>query len=183
MPNQTFKYFGVYALILASTYIIYLTRKYRGGKTMTISSHAASDTTARVQLAVVVPLHTLLLGSFLYYWFSPTFHLTHIFDSFVIFMALSELLIGWIPDVPGKLQRIHHYAAFSVGGFGLLISLLIAVSSHIAPGVRVAFAVYLLASAVGILCFFRLDSIRKHVLIYQIALYWLFFILLLVAAY
>lgn len=183
LPNPTLHYFGLIGLLFAALAIGFILYKWRSDKSMTLSLHAATNSQALIFFGVAATITALFLYPFLWWWFMPTLQLPSLFGWCVGIAAICHLLLGWVPDKPGKLSQIHNVIAFIAGAMIIPFTIMIAFSTAISPILKYASLIYLALSIVFIGLYFFVRSIRKHSLIYQMIFYWGFFVIVLAAAY
>jgi hypothetical protein len=183
MPDQHFKYLGLYSVLLGTLFVMYVLAKYRGDKSMTISLHVASHSSARLLFGLTATLAAILFYPFLWQWFVPTFHLPELFYWCVVIPGICQVLLGWVPDIPGLLNRVHNTAAFLAGACVFPMVIMITRDHVIPVGMRIASLIYLTLALVGVYFYFFVQNMRQYSLIYQIGFYWGFFLLILATAY
>jgi hypothetical protein len=183
LPNESLRYFGLYGLLLGTLAIILILYKWRGDKSMTLSLHAASHPGAYLTMGIAATITAIFIYPFFFWWFAPVLQLPALFNWCMGIAGICQILIGWIPDKPGRLSRIHNILAFIAGAMIIPITILIALSPVIPELLRYFSFVYLGLSLLFIFLYFFKHSIRKHSLIYQMIFYWGFFVIILSAAY
>ncbi len=183
LPNNTFHYFGLIGLLFAALAIGFILYKWRGDKSMTLSLHAAAEPQALIFFGVAATITALFFYPFLWWCFMPALQLPSLFGWCVGIAAVCHLLLGWIPDKPGKLSRIHNMVAFIAGATIIPFTIMIALSPVISPILKYASLAYLILSIIFISLYFFVRSVRRHSLIYQMIFYWGFFAIILTAAY
>lgn len=150
---------------------------------MTLSLHAAAHPAAYVTFGVTATVVAAFLYPFFWWWYIPTLHLSALFGWATGLAAVCQVSLGWIPDKPGILSRIHNYIAFVAGTLIIALSIMLMQSSHVLTAIRIGIAAYLTLAAILIYLYFRVQAIRQHSLIGQVIFYWGFFTLLLAAGY
>jgi len=183
LPNEDLRYFGLYGLLFGTLAVIIMLYKWRGDKSMTLSLHAASHRGAYLTMGIAATVTAIFIYPFFWLWFMPTLQLSPLFGWCIGIAAICQILIGWIPDKPGKLSRIHNVLAFIAGGMIIPITILLALSSEISSILKYLSFGYLGLSLLFIFLYFFVRSIRKHSLVYQMVFYWGFFSIILCAAY
>lgn len=181
--NEDLRNFGLYGLFFGTIAVIFMLYKWRGDKSMTLSLHAASHPGAYVTMGIAATVTAVFIYPFFFWWFAPTLQLPTLFNWCIGIAAICQILIGWIPDRPGKLSRIHNVLAFIAGAMIMPITILVALSPAISPILKYLSFTYLGLSLLFIFLYFFVRTIRKHSLIYQMIFYWVFFIIILSAAY
>jgi len=183
LRNEGFHYFGLYGLVFGTLAVIVMLYKWRGDKSMTLSLHAAAHTSAYITMGIGATVTALFIYPFFWWWFMPALQLPLVFGWCVGIAAVCQILIGWIPDKPGSLSRIHNTLAFIAGAMIIPITVLIALSPTISPILKYLSFAYLGVSLLFIFLYFLVAGTRKHSLFYQMIFYWGFFIIILSAAY
>lgn len=183
MPNEHIRYFGLYAIVAATAFIIFMLIKYRGNKSMTLSLHAASHPTAYVLFGIMATLSAALFYPFLLWWFAPTFRLPLLFSWFVVIIAACQLLIAWIPDRPGVMSKIHTRVAFVAGALALPLTWMIIMSPFITSGLKVFGILYFVLSLLCVFLYFVVSGAKRYSLVLQMSYYWGFFVIVLTASY
>ncbi|MDN5274955.1 MAG: hypothetical protein JWP06_856 [Candidatus Saccharibacteria bacterium] len=183
LPNENLHYFGLYGLLFGTLAIILMLYKWRGDKSMTLSLHAASHPSAYITMGIAATVTAIFIYPFFFWWFAPTLQLPVLFNWCIGIAAICQILIGWIPDKPGRLSRIHNILAFIAGAMIVPITIFIASSPVLSSALKYSALVYLGLSLLFIFLYFFVRSTRKHSLVYQMIFYWGFFTIILSAAY
>ena len=183
LPNEDLRYFGLYGLLFGTLAVILMLYKWRGNKSMTLSLHAASHPSAYITMGIAATVTAICIYPFFFWWFTPTLKLPVLFNWCIGIAAICQILIGWIPDKPGRLSRIHNILAFIAGAMIIPITIFIALSPVVSSALKYSAFVYLGLSLVFIFLYFFVRSTRKHTLVYQMIFYWGFFTIILSAAY
>ena len=146
LPNEDLHYFGLYGLLFGTVAVVIMLYKWRGDKSMTLSLHAASHPSAYLTMGIAATVTALFIYPFFFWWFAPTLQLPPLFNWCIGIAAICQLLIGWIPDKPGRLSRVHNVLAFVAGAMIIPITILIALSLNISSVLQYVSFVYLALS-------------------------------------
>ena len=178
-----FKFLGLLLILINWVSGLYLTRKWRGTRAMSISEHAASHKSAAKLFALV-----LIIGGGIFYvwlvaWFVPHLKLPAGFIVLLSVTMLGQVTAGIIPDAEGWKRIVHRTAAYGMAMLYLPLSFII-VSAHATPSnARITGTVCLTYMISAGLVFFTVKKARSHYLIAQSLYIVAFQLIILSAAY
>lgn len=178
-----FREFGLLGIIILWTAIIYMLRRWRGDRTMSVSMHAASARPAYFLSGTIQTVTGVLLYLFMTQWFVPYFQLPAQVTLVYALGATLQILAAWVPDSKGFNRTFHRFCAFGMATLmPVVVFQILAFAGLILPTVILGglVFVYMVASA---LLFIFIKPVRKHFLYYQLAYVAGFHLFILSAAY
>lgn len=177
------KFFGLCLVLLSWAAGIYMLRKWRGLRSMSISQHAASNPAALRLFASVLIAGGLAFYVWLVRWFAPELNLSALFVVLITATFLTQIVAALIPDTKGWRSSTHRAAAYSGAFLYLPLSYLILTAPNISgPGKIVGLVCF---SYMILACFLYLfvKKSHDHYVIFQALYIMAFQVIILSAAY
>ena len=183
VANETYRYFGLYAIVLFTCVGLLITAVWHEDNALTFSKHVGRHKTSYILFAVSSVLGQGLFISYMLKWFIPTFQLGAALAVVISLGTICQLLSAWIPDTKGLLSKVHHYTAYTMAYVMLSFGLWIALSPTIGIHARVfALGSFLIMSYLIWLVSCH-EQYRQKMFIYQNAYIALFYATVLVSGY
>ena len=180
---EIYRYFSILAILIVwclNGLVIY---NWFNSKSLSLSLHAAAYKKAYFLFAISLTLNAFFFFIFAQNWLTPTYSLPASFMQLCIFTLFFQLIAAWVPDIKGKLSKVHNFAAFTLA-ICMPIILLFIINSLSVPVIVKAFAIganFVMVTELTILLF--MNKKKEHYLIYQVIYASVFHITLLVITF
>lgn len=185
MPIDTFKYFGLYSIVIFSVVTAYIVIRWHSDNALTLSRHIASHKKLYILFAITSVLAQSLFWLFMVFWFAPHFNLGFVFIAIMTLGSIGQLTAALVPDKDiGGVTTIVHYASAVVM---MLVMYTFTLWVSLSPAIE-GFSKYFSAFAfvlmtILLIMLFSIKKARSKVFIYQNVYLAMFYLTVLVAAY
>ncbi len=164
---EVYRYFSILAILTVWCLNGFVISKWFSSKSLSLSLHAAAYKKAYFLFAMSLTLNAIFFYLFAQNWLIPTYSLPPTFLKLVIFALFSQLITAWVPDVKGKLSKVHNLAAFTLGLCMPVILLFLINSQYASPMVKVLAIIANVIMILEISLLLFVDKKKNHYLIYQ----------------
>ena len=177
------KFLGLFLVLISWTAGAYMLRKWRGLRSMSISQHAASNSSALRLFASVLIIGGLASYIWLVKWFVPELDLSVLFVALLTITLFAQIIAALIPDTRGLKSRMHRAAAYSGAFLYLPLSYLILAAPKISSQAKIIGLVCFAYMIIACLAYFFVKKARSHYLTFQALYIVAFQVIILAAAY
>lgn len=180
---ETYRYFSIFAILTVWALNGIIIFKWFSSKSLSLSLHAAAHRKAYFLFASSLTVNAFFFYLFALNWLSPTYNLPPVFMRLVIFALFSQFIAAWVPDIKGKLSKVHTLAAYALC-LCMPVILSFIINSPKAPMLVKAIAVVANIVMISeVILLLVIDRKKSHHLIYQIVYTAVFHITLLVITF